>query len=97
VEREINALPASLRSKLLGLTHLIEQHGLERLHEPYVKHIDGKLWELRAKASDGIARGFYVTISGQQVVILHVFAKKTQKTPPRAIALARERMKEVSK
>jgi phage-related protein len=29
------------------------------------------------------------------VVILHVFVKKTQKTPPRELALARQRAKEV--
>jgi phage-related protein len=39
---------------------MVETVGLEQLHEPHVKHIEGKLWELRAKAAEGIARGFYV-------------------------------------
>ena len=53
------------------------------------------MWELRAKAAEGIARGLYVAMVGRRVVILHVFEKKTQKTPARAIALARQRMKEM--
>jgi phage-related protein len=44
---------------------------------------------------DGISRAIYVTASGQRVVILRVFVKKTQKTPPRELELARQRAKEV--
>jgi hypothetical protein len=35
---------------------MVESLGLEQLHEPHVTHLDGKLWELRAKAAEGIAR-----------------------------------------
>jgi phage-related protein len=44
---------------------------------------------------DRIARSIYVTASGQRVVVLHTFIKKTQKTPARALAIARARAKEV--
>jgi phage-related protein len=63
------------------------------LREPHVKHIEGKMWELRVKASEGIARGLYVTMTGRRVVVLHVFVKKSQKTPSAALRIARERMK----
>jgi phage-related protein len=53
----------------------IEALGLEHFHEPHVKHVEGKLWELRAKAADGIARGLYVTATGRRVIVLHVFVK----------------------
>ncbi|MCE2461262.1 MAG: type II toxin-antitoxin system RelE/ParE family toxin, partial [Pseudomonadales bacterium] len=43
----------------------------------------------------GIARGIYVTATGRRVVVLHVFAKKSRKTPLHALATARERMKQV--
>lgn len=95
VDDEIEALPAGLQGRLLRLLEMVETLGLEDLHEPHVKHLEGKLWELRAKAAEGIARGLYVTLSGRRVVVLHVFVKKSQKTPPRALALARERMKKV--
>jgi phage-related protein len=44
---------------------------------------------------DGISRAIYVTATGRRVVILHVFIKKTQKTPPRELEIARQRAKEV--
>jgi phage-related protein len=48
---------------------------------------------LEPKAEDGIARGLYVAVAGRRVVVLHVFEKKTQKTPGRAIEIALDRMK----
>jgi len=59
-----------------------------------VKHLGGPVWEMRMKGRDGIARAAYVTASGQRVVV-HVFAKKTQKTPRREIEMALKRAKEV--
>ena len=44
---------------------------------------------------EGIARGFYVTATGRRVVVLHVFVKKSQKTPRSALVKARERLKQV--
>ena len=89
-------LPPKLQARLLRLIEMVEHLGLEQLHEPHVAHLEGKLWELRAKATEGIARGIYVTITGRRVVILHVFVKKTHKTPRKALELARERMKNLS-
>ena len=50
---------------------------------------------MRMKGKDGIARAIYVTASGERVVVVHAFAKKTQKTPARALEVARVRAKEV--
>lgn len=96
VDDEIRALPVSLSARLVRLLETVERVGLEQLGEPHVKHLDGKLWELRVKSPDGVARGLYVTASGRRLIVLHVFAKKTQRTPARALAIARERMKQVS-
>ena len=60
-----------------------------------VKHLDGKLWELRMTGRDGISRAIYVTASVQRVVILRAFVKKTQQTPKRELDIARQRAKEV--
>lgn len=65
------------------------------MHEPYVKHLEGKLWEMRMRGRDGIARAIYVTATGERVVVVHAFVKKMQKTPATALAVARERAKEV--
>ena len=93
VDNEIEALPDGLRAKLMRLLAMIESYGLEQMHEPHVKHLEGKLWELRVNAKEGIARGIYVTLSGRRVLVLHVCEKKTQKTPRRAFDLALSRMK----
>ena len=46
------------------------------------------------KGKDGIARAFYVTVSGQRLVIVRVSTKKTKKTPNREIKLAWKRAEE---
>lgn len=58
VDDEFESLPASLRARLLRLMEMVETIGLDRMREPHIRHLDGKLWELRAKATDGIARAF---------------------------------------
>ena len=95
-DAEIEALPVRLRARLVRLLEMVENVGLETLREPHVKHLDGKLWELRVRAGEGIARGIYVTVPERRVVVLHVFVKKTRKTPLRALATAQERMKQVT-
>jgi phage-related protein len=50
---------------------------------------------MRLKGKAGIARALYVTASGQRVVVVRVFVKKTQKTPPAEIRLALQRAKDV--
>ena len=95
VERELDSLAADVRQRFLRIVELVERHGLEAMHEPHVKHLEGKLWEMRMKGTDGIARALYVTVSGERVVVVHVFMKKTQKTPARALEIARTRAKEI--
>ena len=94
---ELKALPPGLSARLIRLMDMIADYGLDQMREPHVKHLDGKLWELRAKAREGIARGLYVAVTGRRVVVLHVFVKKSEKTPTRAMATARERLREVEK
>jgi len=61
------------------------------MQEFYVKNLEGKLWEMRMKGRDGIARAIYVTATRERVVVVHAFEKKTQKTPTRALEIARKR------
>ena len=65
------------------------------MHKPHVKHVQGKLWEMRMKGKDGIARAIYVTAERERVVVVHALIKKTQKTPARALDVGRTRAKEV--
>jgi len=59
VEREFYEIPKDLQARLVRITDLIESHGLEHLGMPYVRHLQGKLWEIRGKAAAGIARALY--------------------------------------
>ena len=43
VETELRALPKDMQAKFLRIVQLIERSGLDRVHEPYVKHIQGAM------------------------------------------------------
>jgi phage-related protein len=96
VEAEMEAQPADVRARFDRLRQIIVSHGVAHLPPKYARHIEGRLWELRMKGKDGIARAFYVTAAGRRVVIVRVFTKKTQKTPQREINLALKRAEEVA-
>ena len=92
---EVKALSVELQASFRRIAEMIEASGLERMREPYVKHVQGKLWEMRLKGPDGIARSIYVTASGRRVIVLRTFIKKTEKTPRQEIKIALERAKDV--
>jgi phage-related protein len=95
VQAELDVLPHDIRASFERIVRLIMLGGLQQVREPYVKHLEGPLWEMRMKGKDGIARAAYVTATGRRVVVVRVFPKKTQKTPRREIELALKRAKEV--
>ncbi|CAN5533910.1 type II toxin-antitoxin system RelE/ParE family toxin [soil metagenome] len=95
VDAEIGALPADMRARFVRLTGLIEQLGFEALPRDSVKHLEDRLWELRMTGRDGISRAIYVTVQSRRVIVLRAFIKKTQKTPARELAIARQRAKDV--
>ncbi|UWZ84320.1 type II toxin-antitoxin system RelE/ParE family toxin [Occallatibacter riparius] len=95
VQRELDELPKDIRARLVWISRLISQVGLETIREPHVKHLEGKLWEIRLAGRDGIARALYVTAFGRRVVIVRAFVKKTQQTPQSEINLGLRRAEEV--
>jgi phage-related protein len=93
VDAEVESLPGDMRARLARIALLIEENGLERVGEPHVRHVEGRLWEMRLKGKSGISRALYVTAVGQRVVIVRVFVKKTEKTPRHEIGVALSRAK----
>lgn len=97
VDKELLALPADMQAGYLRIAELIEEFGLREVGMPRVKPLKGtrkpKLWEMRMKGRNGIARAIYATAKGNRLIVLHVFAKKSGKTPQRAIDLAKARAK----
>ena len=51
--------------------------------------------ELRVQGDDGIYRVFYYLADARGVLVFHAFEKKTSRTPPLEIELARKRLKEL--
>ena len=95
VRAELKELPVDLQARFARLGDRIRQVGLIGLTEPHVKHLEGKLWEMRLIGRDGIARALYVTAIGERVVVVRIFIKKTQKTPNSEIEIAKRRAKEI--
>ena len=91
VDDELEALPQDMRGRFLRVVDLIEQFGLPKIGLPHVRSLDKKLWEIRVSGRDGIARAIYVVITGKRVVVVHVFIKKTEKTPAASIRIATQR------
>ncbi|WP_235826878.1 type II toxin-antitoxin system RelE/ParE family toxin [Facilibium subflavum] len=60
---------------MLRLFELVEAHGAN-LGEPHTKALNDGLFELRAKALEGIARSIYCYVEGKKIIVLHVFVKK---------------------
>ena len=58
---------------------------------PLVRKLEAKLWEVRITLRNRIARILF-TVEGNQMVLLHGYIKKSQKTPPEDLNLARERL-----
>ena len=56
--------------------------------EPYAKHLDGEIWELRPIRD----RVLYAAWDGDSFILLHHFMKKTQKTPKREIEQAKRNL-----
>jgi phage-related protein len=93
-EKELKRLAVDVQADFLRLSRLVQAYGLEALREPYFKQLEGKLWEMRMRGRDGIARAATVIATGKRLVVVHCFVKKTQKTPRNAIELALRRAKE---
>ena len=96
VQEDVLALPDTLQARYLGLTARMIEHG-PNLGLPHTDALGGGLFELRLKGAEGIARVMYCLMIERQILVLHVFVKKTQKTPPRELRIARQRMKEFKK
>ena len=94
VEEWILGLEENARTVVLRNLDLLEQLGVG-IREPYVKHLEKKLYEVRAKDRKGIYRIIYFAHTGKRFVLLHGFVKKTQKTPRKEIEMAKKRMMEM--
>ena len=83
-------------ARYIGLTQRMLEYG-PNLGLPHTDAFGGGLFELRLKGVEGIARVFFCTVVEQEIVMLHSFVKKAQKTPVKELKLAKQRMKELKR
>ena len=95
VEDMIVEMPPRIQARMIRLLELMEEHGAN-LGAPHTMPVGDGLFEIRAKAKEGIGRALFCYMKGNHVYMLHAFVKKSQKTPKKDLDLAKARMKEVN-
>jgi phage-related protein len=93
LQADVLALPPGILARYFHCTDRMMEFGPD-LGMPHTRAMSSGLFELRLKSREGIGRVFFCTVVNRQIVMLHQFVKKTDKTPPKELALARKRMKE---
>lgn len=94
VESITLAFPKGILANLLRIFDLIECYG-PAIGKPHTAPMGRGMFEIRAKGKEGIGRSLFCSVEGQEIVILHSFIKKTNKTPKKDLDLALKRMKEL--
>jgi len=94
VDAELTALPFDMRGRFVRVSQLLEEFGPFKVGMPHIKSLGSKLWEIRVGGRDGIGQGIDVVASGKRVVVVHIFIKKTQQLPAKALLTATKRAKE---
>jgi len=92
-EEYIESLDVKMAAKVYRTLDILAKNGPE-LREPYTKHLDDGIFEVRAKVSTNIVRVLYFFYIGRRIILTHGFTKKTQKTPPSEIERAKLYRKE---
>ncbi len=90
VEYFLDSLEPKMRAKLVGILQILQEKGNE-LREPYTKHLNDGIFEVRAKVGSNITTTLFFFMVGKKIVLTNVFVKKSQKTPLRGIEIAKER------
>jgi phage-related protein len=84
----IVALEPKMRAKMYRTIDMLEANGHE-LREPYSKHLDDGIFELRAKVGTDISRVLYFFFVGRKVILTNGILKKSRQTPTNEIQRAK--------
>ena len=90
VEDFLDSLDVKMKAKMFGMIGLQQEKG-NQLREPFSKHLDDGIFELRCKFGNDITRVLYFFYYEGQIILTNGFVKKTQKTPSGEIELAKQR------
>ena len=75
---EFDAINCDLQTRLLKLFERVKIYGAN-LGEPHTKNLEDGLFELRAKASSGIARSVFCYSNSKTIIILLTYEKRAKK------------------
>lgn len=89
VENFLRELEPKMRAKLVGILQILQEKG-NMLREPYSKHLEDGIFEVRGKVGNDISRVLYFFYVGEKIVLTNGFIKKTQKTPRKELELAKK-------
>lgn len=89
IEEFISSLDMKMKAKMVGLLELLEEKG-NYLREPYTKHLDDGIFEIRCKLGKNITRVLYFFYSGGKIVLTNGFVKKAQRTPSNQVKKAKQ-------
>ena len=78
--------------KVIGTDILTVQYAWP-VGRPLVDNLGDGIWEVRSRLSNHIARTLFAMVD-QEIVLLHGFIKKQQKTPPDELELAKKRKRQ---
>ena len=90
VEKFLDKLNPKMRAKIFGMLVILQEKG-NQLREPYSKHGEDGIFELRCKFGSDITRVMYFFFDRGKIILINGFVKKTQKTPVAEIQLAKAR------
>ena len=82
-----------MRAKIFGLLSILQEKG-NMLREPYSKHLEDGIFELRCKLGNDITRVLYFFYYKEKIILTNGFVKKSQKTPKKEILIAKNRRKD---
>src|SRR5690554_7325701 len=68
VGEELAKMPPKIQARMIRLMELMEKHEAN-LGEPHTKSLGGELFEIRAKAKEGIGRGIFCYMQGKRIII----------------------------
>ncbi len=94
VKSDTHSFPKKILAKVFHIFDMIEEIS-PNLGKPYTDSLGDGLFEVRAKGEEGIGRSLFCYVKGKNIVVLHSFIKKTQKTPKKDLDIALARKKEV--
>ena len=93
VEAFLLSLDIKMRAKMTRMMELLEEKGTE-LRRPYTAPLDDGIFELRCQQTGNITRALFFFYLQGKIIVTNGFTKKTPKTPPREISLAKKRRKD---